>query len=536
MGLSLVQRFTLLCVPLVFAGAGVGFVTWHSLQRSTADLSAAHRVHTWALEARYQVSAMSDAMKSVVIDPQNTAEVRRKADADARYGEAMEALTGLVTEASLTKAVEALEHFDHTKLHPNENVVMAFVAAGNRAEAERHLRSVHLPLLSEFNGLVSGFEETAGRLVAAETARVDGENARAVRIILGSMVGGVGLVALFILFGTRRIAHRVRTLEQALTHCTGGITRASGELTGAGGAVAEGASRGAACLQGVAAAAEEVASMTESNAEHARQAAELAAESNRDAARGEAAMDRLRGGMDALAASARRIDEVTHVIDDVAFQTNLLALNAAVEAARAGEHGAGFAVVADAVRALAQRSASAAHEINGLIREVVERTDAGRSLAHEGGRALHDIVASTRSLSELSRHIADATAEQASAVAQISASVAELDADGHQNAAVAEEMAASALELNRQAGALSDVVAELQVLVEGEVVDAAASSTEAPRGMHPNAGARVGTRPRVSASAPRNSSMGARGRAPARSATHTPSRPSRPAPGPSAWL
>lgn len=526
MGLSLVQRFTLLCVPLVVAGAGVGFVTWSTLQRSTSALSAAHRVHTLAMEARYQVSAMSDAMKSVVLDPDNTAEVRRKAAADKGYGDAMAALTGLLKEAALLEQVEALEAFDHAKLHPNEDVVMAFVAAGRRGEAERHLRSVHLPLLSEFNDLVTHFEAAAARLVAAETARVDAENKDGLRIILGSMFGGVGLVALFILLGTRRIGYRIRSLEQALSRCTVGITHASGELNGAGGAVAEGASRGAACLQSVAAAAEEVASMTESNASHARQAAELAAESNRAAARGESEMDRLREGMDALAASARRIDEVTHVIDDVAFQTNLLALNAAVEAARAGEHGAGFAVVADAVRSLAQRSASAAQEINGLIREVVERTDTGRALARDGERALHDIVASTRSLSELSRHIADATTEQAAAVAQISASVAELDADGHQNAAVAEEMAASAQELDRQASALCDVVEELQVLVEGDVAT-------------PSEPAEARSRPRrtptLSAAAPRSSNTGGRGRGPARSATRTPSRPSRPAPAPSAW-
>jgi methyl-accepting chemotaxis protein len=530
MRLSLVQRFTLLCVPLVFAGAGVGFVTWHTLQRSTTDLTAAHRVHTLAMEARYHVSAMSDAMKSVVLDPTNAEETRRKADADERYGTAMEELTGLVTEAGLLDRVKALEAFDHEKLHPNEDVVMAFVAAGKRAEAERHLKAVHLPLLTEFNGLVAGFETASAQRVAAETARVDAENATGLRIILGAMFGGVGLVALFILLGTRRIGHRIRTLEQALTHCTSGITQASGELNDAGRSVAEGASRGASCLQGVAAAAEEVASMTESNAEHARQAADLAADATRAAARGETEMARLKTGMDELAASARRIDEITHVIDDVAFQTNLLALNAAVEAARAGEHGAGFAVVAEAVRALAQRSASAAQEINGLIREVVERTDAGRSLAHEGGRALHDIVASTRSLSELSRHIADATSEQASAVGQISASVAELDSEGHQNAAVAEEMAASAQELDRQAGALSDVVGQLQVLVEG-----ARGAEDADDEDETDVAEFEAPPARVSASAPRSSSTAARGRAPARSARRTPSRPSRPAPAPSAW-
>jgi len=190
--------------------------------------------------------------------------------------------------------------------------------------------------------------------------------------------------------------------------------------------------------------------------------------------------------------------------------------NAAVEAARAGEHGAGVAVVADAVRSLAHRSASAADEISDLIREVVERADAGRALARNGERALHEIVASTRSLSEFSRHI-----EQAAAVAQISASVGDLDADGQQNAVVARQVVASAEEFDVQASALCEAVEDLQLLVEGKV----ATSSEPIEPLVRSARA-----PALSVAAPRNSSMGARGRGPARNAKRTPSWPSHSAP------
>ena len=92
------------------------------------------------------------------------------------------------------------------------------------------------------------------------------------------------------------------------------------------------------------------------NADNARHAALMSSESNKIAENGNLEIQTLIKSINNIAQSSKQIEEIISIIDDIAFQTNLLALNAAVEAARAGEQGKSFAVVADAVRVLAQKS------------------------------------------------------------------------------------------------------------------------------------------------------------------------------------
>jgi methyl-accepting chemotaxis protein-1 (serine sensor receptor) len=234
----------------------------------------------------------------------------------------------------------------------------------------------------------------------------------------------------------------------------------------------------AASLEETAASMEELATAVRRNSESARSANDLTSGATQAAARGGEVMSDMVGTMSGITEASRRIGEIVGVIDSLAFQTNILALNAAVEAARAGDQGRGFAVVAAEVRALAQRSASAAKEIRDVIGNSTDRVREGTERVEVAGRTMQDIMTAVGRVTQMMTEIAGASTEQLSGIEQVSRTITQMDRVVQQNAGLVSEQAAAAEHLAMLSSRLMDSVASFRLEQGGDARPAPAVEPE----------------------------------------------------------
>ncbi|NKK04253.1 methyl-accepting chemotaxis protein, partial [Rhizobium leguminosarum bv. viciae] len=221
--------------------------------------------------------------------------------------------------------------------------------------------------------------------------------------------------------------------------------------------------RQAASLEETAAAVAEITNTVRLSAERAKDADQIVRHAKRSADDSAVVVGNAIEAMGRIEDASRQIEQIIGVIDEIAFQTNLLALNAGIEAARAGESGKGFAVVAMEVRELAQRSASAAQEIKGLINKSTNEVNSGSQFVQETGTVLAKIGAQIVTISQHVEMIARVSHEQSGALQEVNATVNQMDQMTQQNAAMVEETTAASRELATEADALMNLILQFKI-------------------------------------------------------------------------
>ena len=243
------------------------------------------------------------------------------------------------------------------------------------------------------------------------------------------------------------LARMVSGLSEVVANIQGAahqVTAGSQEMSSSSQQLSQGATEQSASVEEVSSSMEQMAANIKQNSDNAQQTEKIALKAADDAKEGGHAVGETVSAMKEIASKIS-------IIEEIARQTNLLALNAAIEAARAGEHGKGFAVVASEVRKLAERSQTAAGEINNLSASSVE-------VAERAGEMLERIVPDIQKTADLVQEINAASNEQRAGANQINQAIQQLDQVIQQNAAASEEMASTSEELLSQAEQLQTTI------------------------------------------------------------------------------
>ncbi len=364
-------------------------------------------------------------------------------------------------------AAQAMENKIRDAMEPVLAQIIPIMTVNSTGKAAALYETKVVPAMNYLDEYTTNLINNATAEMVSDIAAVNRRSSQLTYTMLVICLIGIG-VALVLSFGViRGITRRLGGIIDTLGNAASEVSSAANQISDSAQSLAEGSTEQAASLEETSSALEEMASMTRQNADNANKTNDTTRSNTALVTEGATSVTNMSAAMGEISESAEQINRIIKTIEDIAFQTNLLALNAAVEAARAGEAGKGFAVVADEVRNLANRSAQAARDTTTLIQTTIDRVRHGSAIADELDTSFKDIEEGSLSVAHLISEITVATNEQAQGVDQVNTAVAQMDKVTQNNAASAEESASAAEELSAQAKQLDSMVEDLIALVEG---------------------------------------------------------------------
>jgi methyl-accepting chemotaxis protein len=473
------------CVLTALAGLAVeSYTSLHTALRDFTEYRTDARHTNVAAEIQIHYLEMRIAAKDLVIFRTKEAAQRYDVHKAKLMGSLKEAVA-VIHEPEYLQKLRTIETDVNLHAAQHAELQKAVFAAKSAAATEINQRMGVLgsTIERETTELEAAFLAQQNRDGPRLAAELQHTQSTVIWVGLAAIVLGVGLA----LIVARSITGVLQQIANSLNSGSEQTAAAAGQVSSSAQALSEGASEQAASLEETSASLEEITSMTKSNASSAAKAKELSSETRVAADTGASDMDQMKSAMDAIKLSSGEIAKIVKTIDEIAFQTNILALNAAVEAARAGEAGMGFAVVADGVRALAQRSAQAAKETAAKIEDSVSKSEHGVRISGKVAGSLQQIVERARKVDTLVAEIANASNEQSQGISQVALAITEMDKVTQSNAATAEESAAAAEELNAQSAELGRIVTDLGALVGAINRSSAPSAAAGTRPTSPHA-------------------------------------------------
>ena len=461
--------------------AGLLWNTASSARAATQRRAELTAIDREATNIRVNMTEMSDAMRGFLLDTTQDQEWQNKLKADEHLVEAVDRMLKATTDPFYLDLAKRIGDLDEAKLDPTENKVME-LSKTDRSQASAIYFSEYVPARREQMAMVNQLSQRATQALEEEAARYLESLSTLRQIVLGVVVSVVVLMGGLTAVAARTTLRLTARIRNTAIELGDGIDRSSGtaaQMSDIAQALSKGATEQAASLEETSASMEEMAAMTRANAESTRQVTALMSEVSDQVASSDRVLVEMLESMTDIAESSQRVSKIIKTIDEIAFQTNILALNAAVEAARAGDAGMGFAVVAEEVRSLAQRSATAARDTATLIEASVEKTRLGSERTGHVATAVRGVTASVARVRELITNINDASAQQSHGISQTAQAIQQMEQVTQRTAASAEESAAASEQLARDVDTSREVVRELERLV-GETGTSRGPAASAP--------------------------------------------------------